>query len=111
MKDVSKPTMDATVSSHQYSQQNVSILHFKIKINCVATVPVNLQKVCSVQASWYQAVYTRTVLGCESSQRQYVKFQTEAMMRLENDSGYVDYNEISVVILKWRLHLLDQMGM
>ena len=43
--------MDATVSSHQYSQQNVSILHFKIKINCVATVPVNLQKVCSVQAS------------------------------------------------------------
>ena len=33
------------------------------------------------------------------------------MMRLENDSGYVDYNEICVVILKWRLRLLDQMGM
>ena len=43
--------MNSDVSSHGYSQQNVSVVHFKIKINCVATVPVISQKVCSAEAS------------------------------------------------------------
>ena len=31
-------------------------------------------------------------IGCESSQYQYVKLQTEATMCLENESGYVNRN-------------------
>ena len=46
MKDVSN-LIKASGSSHEYSQQMVSVLYFKLKINCVATVLVNLQKVSS----------------------------------------------------------------
>ena len=88
--------MNVSVSSHGYSQQMVSVLHFKIKINCMVIVYVNLQKVCSVEVSRYLAVYSLTTLGCESSQYQNEKHQTETMMTLENDSGYVDYNLRSV---------------
>ena len=42
--------MNAGVWSHGYLQQRVSDLHFKMKINYVATVPVNLQKVCLAEA-------------------------------------------------------------
>ena len=46
LKDVSY-LIKASGSSHEYSQQRVSVLYFKIKINCMATALVNLQKVSS----------------------------------------------------------------
>ena len=50
MKDVSRHLMNAILWSHGYLQQRVSDLNFKMKINYVAIVPVNLQKVCSAEA-------------------------------------------------------------
>ena len=56
---------------HEYSQQRVSVLYSKLKINCVATVPVHLQKVSSREAFKRLTDYSGTMLGCESSQNQY----------------------------------------
>ena len=49
LKDVSY-LIHASRPSHKYSEQMVSVLHFKLKINIVATGPVNLQKVSSGRA-------------------------------------------------------------
>ena len=68
LKDVSNQ-IHANRSSHEYSQQWVSVLYFKLKKNCVATVPVHLQKVSSKEAFKRLTDYSGTMLGCESSQK------------------------------------------
>ena len=70
LKDVSNQ-IHANRSSHEYSQQRVSVLYFKLKINCVATVPVHLQNVSSREAFKRLTDYSGTMIVCESSQNQY----------------------------------------